>query len=428
MRISPKKMARLRREEVDTSDPITILVTGWKEPVSEPLLLEALANHPACKELWYVPLENEKNDKTLQRDFKRWRQRVKHQQSHGNNYPLELQGINATALLRREPRLDTPEAVQAALYERLALPLESFKTHKAQLMLNGTNAVYMDHALERRHPSMHTVNEAALSDYYDDKRRLPEIGALVADATGVHVLPICETVTRVDQVAAFMERYHLTQIALKAPYSVCGDGIYRVFKAQDGTLHYENPSKNRIVDNKEPAGMYPLVQLPFERGMLAMEWLEPAKGDVRVVMLHGHCIGAYRRVAQADSWLCNVAQGGQVKPLDIDRQLPVHVRRKMKAVAETLSHLGVPYVGADFLQDRNGEWLLSEINMGCFDDLVELHHHSHGRDAHYGRLSVADRMAGEMIRQYRAEKSEQALVDCLIELYERGAMERGIFF
>jgi hypothetical protein len=175
--------------------------------------------------------------------------------------------------------------------------------------------------------------------------------------------------------------------------------------------------------------------------MLAMEWMDNSKGDIRAIVCDGKVIGMYKRVATRyqhgdtphampvtsgvnwgaanndakpddtpaqdwdtprNSWKCNVAQGGKVVPVRAS-ELTKEDKKRLKAIAKGLSDLGIQYASIDLLCNSRGERMLSEINIGNADDIVEVHKFHSARSLKSGTLDFPDLIAAELLDGYRRE-------------------------
>ncbi len=83
-----------------------------------------------------------------------------------------------------------------------------------------------------------------------------------------------------------------------------------------------------------------------------------SKGDKRIVVVNGEIIGASLRLPAADSWLCNVSQGGKSVQAEVDDR----ERQIVERVNPMLSNLGIVMYGVDTLVGDDGQRILSELN------------------------------------------------------------------
>jgi glutathione synthase len=108
--------------------------------------------------------------------------------------------------------------------------------------------------------------------------------------------------------------------------------------------------------------MYPIEKLYSqldneETEFLAMKFLDPSKGDKRIVVVNGEIIFSLCRFPGKDSWLCNVAQGGTARIIEITKQESLMAQK----ISEKLLPHGIVFFGIDTLEE-NGHRYLSEIN------------------------------------------------------------------
>lgn len=78
--------------------------------------------------------------------------------------------------------------------------------------------------------------------------------------------------------------------------------------------------------------------------------------DLRVFLLGGEIVAAMRRIASPREWRANVAQGARAEALP---EVPEEVR----GIAEAVSCvIGGMILGIDLIRDREGRWLVLEVN------------------------------------------------------------------
>jgi glutathione synthase len=95
------------------------------------------------------------------------------------------------------------------------------------------------------------------------------------------------------------------------------------------------------------------------QGYLAMKYLKNVHlGDKRILVVGGEIMAASLRLPAKDSWLCNVAQGGEA--------MAAKVEDEEKAIIDKISPIlekkGILIFGADTLVDDDGKRILSEVN------------------------------------------------------------------
>ena len=94
-------------------------------------------------------------------------------------------------------------------------------------------------------------------------------------------------------------------------------------------------------------------------------------GDKRVHVVDGEIYGGYIRQSTTGSWVHNITSGAKGVPATV-------TTREKEIVLNTVSYFqerGVFTLGYDFLQDDDGQWILSEINagnIGGYDRLEKL--------------------------------------------------------
>jgi glutathione synthase len=94
-------------------------------------------------------------------------------------------------------------------------------------------------------------------------------------------------------------------------------------------------------------------------GMLGMKFLKNvSQGDKRIIVVGGQIMAASLRLPAADSWLCNVAQGGTSVPTEVTEG----ERDLIAAINPVLRTAGILIYGADTLVDDQGKRVLSEVN------------------------------------------------------------------
>lgn len=107
-------------------------------------------------------------------------------------------------------------------------------------------------------------------------------------------------------------------------------------------------------------------------GYLAMKFLKNVhQGDKRIIVVDGQIQAAALRLPPPDSWLCNVAQGGQAVASAPDEREQEIIDR----LREPMREAGIFMFGADTLVDDDGRRVLSEVNtlsIGGFVDTEAL--------------------------------------------------------
>ncbi|MFK7924916.1 MAG: RimK family alpha-L-glutamate ligase [Bacteroidia bacterium] len=161
----------------------------------------------------------------------------------------------------------------------------------------------------------------------------------------------------VEEILRFAERF---PIVLKPLKEYGGKGI---LKLEDGII-YDGDEQYIAYDYlRENAAFIE------QNAYLAMKFLPNVRqGDKRILVVGGEILGASLRMPPPDSWICNVAMGGDA--------VPAEPTSEEIAIIETISHVlleeGILIFGADTLVDDEGKRVLSEINtlsVGGFKDI-----------------------------------------------------------
>ncbi len=91
-------------------------------------------------------------------------------------------------------------------------------------------------------------------------------------------------------------------------------------------------------------------------GVLVQELVQPQGYDLRIVVAAGRVVGAVYRVAAPGEWRTNVALGG------VRRTVTEPPRAAAALALEAARASGVDLVGVDLLPDRDGSWVVAELN------------------------------------------------------------------
>ncbi len=162
------------------------------------------------------------------------------------------------------------------------------------------------------------------------------------------VAQLCPSPQMCYSVNDAIELSHQYEIVLKPLYSYGGRGIVRL-----SPQFFWVGSKR--FDAKEFASLLPQHQFP----MLAMKYLHNVSfGDKRTVVVNKQILGSALRMPPADSWICNVAQGGHALISEADEE-ELAIERILTPL---LFEKGIIMYGFDTLVDDNGLRVLSEIN------------------------------------------------------------------
>ena len=112
-----------------------------------------------------------------------------------------------------------------------------------------------------------------------------------------------------------------------------------------------------------------------------------SKGDKRIVVVNGKIMGASLRLPAKDSWICNIAMGGNSNHAEVDED----ERAIIEAIDPTLSKMGIVMYGVDTLVGDDGKRILSEINTTSIGGLPQI--------AQFKGLSLVDE-AMDLIWEY----------------------------
>lgn len=401
-------------------DPVraTIFVVGWVSYPPEPLLLQALANHPGCEKLYFVPLNGEHGERNFDKfnadDIgegpNEWRDSLEKAEKPGPIWAYDITGLLTHPPQKPRGSDEVNLLLGTYFHNTKAQPV---LTSAPDLLINGSGKQLLDHYILRRNPLIAVENNSVTSHMLCHKTMLPELQRQFAQGAGMKVVANCTAITNRAEIEVFMQEHGYQQIVLKESDSNCGEGIYRVWREADGQLMVENASREYIPTDDHPrvqslSNIAPQTPL-FPTPVLAMEWLDTNKGDMRVIVQDGQCIGAYNRLPANNSWLCNQAQGGSIQPVDMRRDLSRSDRKRMQAVASKLAELGIGRAAIDFLADAEGNRYLSEINVGNTSDIMEIEAHWGERHAAFGRLPVAEQMATNILQNYRLLVQQEQL-------------------
>ena len=96
-----------------------------------------------------------------------------------------------------------------------------------------------------------------------------------------------------------------------------------------------------------------------KHGYLAMKYLKNVSmGDKRLLVVGGEVLAASLRLPPKDSWLCNVARGGESVPSQPDSD----EIRIVEGIKSALLQNGIFIAGIDTLVNDDGKRVMSEIN------------------------------------------------------------------
>ncbi len=160
-----------------------------------------------------------------------------------------------------------------------------------------------------------------------------------------HLCPSPSLCSGPDEAIALTEQH---EIVLKPLYSYGGRGIIRLSKKHIWIGNRRHPISN--IDSILTPELFP---------MLAMRYLHNVtQGDKRTIVVNRRVLGSAVRMPGPDSWICNVALGGQAHYSEMDT---VEIRIE-EELTPLLYDKGVVFYGFDTLVDDDGKRVLSEIN------------------------------------------------------------------
>jgi glutathione synthase len=159
---------------------------------------------------------------------------------------------------------------------------------------------------------------------------------------------LCPSIKMCYNLQEAIELSHEIEIVLKPLYSYGGRGIVRLSPEYFwvGSVRFEAEEIHKLL----PENYFP---------MLAMQYLPNVSfGDKRTIVVNRQILGSALRMPPADSWICNVAQGGHALISQVD-EAEINIEKEL---TPRLFEKGVIIYGFDTLVDDNGVRVLSEIN------------------------------------------------------------------
>lgn len=339
------------------------LVIGNKHHIYEPVLLEALANHPDCESIWFVPIAQDDNA----RKFDDFLHDLLDKNLHFPDSPPEqmpsapeLTAYEISRPLKRDKEGDPPrpaeEIIQLLQNYFSNSPARPYDFKQHNVFLSGICSGLDHHAMRTLNPDAVSFCDPNNAAHADAKHTLP---AFIEDSgyRASELLPKCQPIYSQEGLLDFLHTHQLSECIIKRSNSVAGHGIYRVFKDNNRWM-IENPRADRSLAIEPMKDIAISPRNPY----LAMESLDVSKGDMRVICAFGEVVGAFNRFPTAGSWLCNAAQGGRVEQVNWQQALSRSDRIRIEQLAKTLHQRGIPYACLDFLADASGKRYLSEIN------------------------------------------------------------------
>lgn len=164
----------------------------------------------------------------------------------------------------------------------------------------------------------------------------------------LNIAHLCPSPVMIHSIEEAIQLSHQHEIVLKPLYSYGGRGIVRL-----------SPQFFWRGMDRRPAKDIYSVMTDVQFPMLAMRYLPNVSfGDKRTIVVNKQIIGSALRIPPVDSWICNVAQGGQAEIADADAE----ELRIEHEITPLLYDKGVVMYGFDTLVDDDGKRVLSEIN------------------------------------------------------------------
>jgi len=385
-------MSWLRRVS-KSNDGLTIAITGPENMVPEPALLEALAHHPKVAHVLFIPLHGNSdfaryNKTALELDEKLDRKGARAESRHCQYmqaYDLKPLfkdhkpgAVPDTDALREEIR----ELIETKGSMRNPNPIEM---SKVDMLIGRNNWLDADDLIGKANPNLYFLNHRMVSHVANDKTYLPHFKDAIGD-----MLPHCAMVRNTKELEDFRSAHAGEPVVIKLTQSLGGHGVGKVFEAPSGKfevpsgeLMVEAPNKLciKVVESPEGEGnlfTFPAKDLFFARdGFLAMQWLEPQRGDIRALLIDGKFVGGYKRIPKKNEtgdpakaeWRANGAQGGSCEPITPEDLSPQDLERINHVAANLKRDYGLNWVAADLLADPSGKRYVSELNMGLTDDI-----------------------------------------------------------
>lgn len=165
-------------------------------------------------------------------------------------------------------------------------------------------------------------------------------------------MKICRTI---DDIIEFKERF---PIVLKPFREYGGKGIVKI----DGEKVWEGVQQTSF---KEFSARIEKCKIEY----LGVKFLNRVSlGDKRIVVINGEIIGASLRKPAKDSWLCNVAMGGNSNWAKVNFE----EIRIVKRINSELLKKGILMYGIDTLENDDKKRVLSEINTTSIGGLPQI--------------------------------------------------------
>lgn len=419
--------------------PIDIAVVSSKYVQMEPQLLEALANHPACRKLYYIPNDAEGN----------WEQALAYNQAYWDldeDMRKRVDVFGAEHAKLREPRYTAYDITALLKRKTLHPPFEEDAQAALNKAIREAPRVELapkeiDCAVVRSHesligPSLSSFGTLMVDDphaqqFVGNKLQLPEIAEITEKAYGHKICPPIAAVYSVEEAQAFMRKNSLDQIVLKTGDGIGGCEIFKLYRE-----HPKGPLLAENINTDKHAGASDLGPKRFlaehwngfpSEGMLAMKWLQPERGDVRVICFYGRMFAALKRMPKEGSWLANVNQGAELHYFNIEDEFAQSDIEKLSALDDVLRDNGVNFYAVDLLEDENGERFVSEINTSICHDIRRVDHKNRVIDKRM-HLCAADEMADIFFDEYwsymhQRQDVEQSQMQAAVEHMQNGQQQ-----
>lgn len=169
----------------------------------------------------------------------------------------------------------------------------------------------------------------------------------------------CAPMKLVRSIEEVLEFSSNQAIVLKPLREYGGRGLIRIWedKLDDGLNRYS--AKEYL----------PTIEKTLEEeGYLAMKFLKNVdQGDKRIIVVGNTIMASSLRLPAKDSWLCNVAQGGQ----SVESTVAPEEKEMIAHIAPFMEREGILIYGVDTLVNDDGFRIISEINtlsVGGFDN------------------------------------------------------------
>ena len=165
-------------------------------------------------------------------------------------------------------------------------------------------------------------------------------------------MKICQSIS---DIIAFKNQF---PIVLKPFREYGGKGIVKI----DKDRVWEGKKERSFMDFIKSLEGQPIAYL-------GVQFLENvSQGDKRIIVIDGQIMGASLRLPAADSWLCNVSQGGRAIQAEVDEA----EKAIIQGINPTLSNLGIVMYGVDTLVGNDGKRILSEFNTTSIGGLPDI--------------------------------------------------------